>query len=221
MIDSVTRLDPRRTDAGLVAAALEGDEKAKEALFRRHVGMVSGLSLRLLGRDAELEDIVQESFTVAFGSLHKLDRPQAFAAWLAAIATRTTIATIRRRRFLARLGLLRGESVQIDTLVAPAAPPDVVAELAAVYRLVATLPLKERVVLVLRRVEELSLQEIVEQTGWSLAAVKRALVRAEERLNSGAEPASHRGRGRGDGGGAPTPSAFADDLPPSRGQEGA
>jgi RNA polymerase sigma-70 factor, ECF subfamily len=183
MTESVTRLDPRRTDAGLVAAALEGDGKAKEALFRRHLGMASGLCFRLLGRDTELEDIVQESFTVAFGKLHTLDRPQAFAAWLAAIVTRTTVATIRRRRLLTRLGLLRGELVQIETLVAPAAPPDVVAELAAVYRLVATLPLKERVVLVLRRVEELSMQEIVEQTGWSLAAVKRALVRAEGRLD--------------------------------------
>ena len=182
MTEPVTRLDARRTDAALVTAALEGDEKAKETLFRRHVGMVSGLSLRLLGRDAELEDIVQESFTIAFGSLHKLDRPQAFASWLASIVTRTTIATIRRRRFLTRIGLLRGEPVQIETLVAPSAPPDIAAELSAVYRRVATLPLKERVVLVLRRVEELSMQEIVEQTGWSLAAVKRALVRAEAGL---------------------------------------
>ena len=193
MTEAVTRLDPRRPDGALVTAALDGDEKAKEALFRRHVGMVSGLALRLLGRDSELEDIVQESFTIAFGSLHKLERPQAFAAWLAAIVTRTTIATIRRRRLLARLGLVRGEPVQIETLVAPSAPPDIAAELAAVYRLVTTLPLKERVVLVLRRVEELSLQEIVDQTGWSLAAVKRALVRAEGRL----------------------------DLPPPSGQEGA
>jgi RNA polymerase sigma factor (sigma-70 family) len=182
MTEPVTRLDPRRTDAVLVTDALAGDGKAKEALFRRYVGMVSGLSLRLLGRDAELEDIVQESFSVAFGALHKLERPQAFAAWLSSIVTRTTIATIRRRRLLSRLGLLRGEPVQLETLIAPTAPPDIAAELAGVYRLVAELPLKERVVLVLRRVEELSLQEIVEQTGWSLAAVKRALVRAEERL---------------------------------------
>jgi len=188
MTESVTRLDPRRTDASLVIASVAGDEKAKEALFRRHVGMASGLALRLLGRDAELEDIVQESFAIAFGALPKLEQPQAFAAWLAAIVTRTTIATIRRRRLLTRLGLLRGEPVQIETLVAPATPPDIAAELASVYRLVATLPLKERVVLVLRRVEELSLQEIVEQTGWSLAAVKRALVRAEGRLNSPPSP---------------------------------
>ncbi|MFT3765927.1 MAG: RNA polymerase sigma factor [Minicystis sp.] len=183
MPEPVTRLDPRRSDAALVTAALEGDERAKEALFRRYVGMVSGLSFRLLGRDAELEDIVQESFAQAFGTLHKLERPQAFAAWLSSIVTRTTIATIRRRRLLSRLGLLRGEPVHLETLIAPTAPPDVVAELSAVYNLIAKLPVKERVVLVLRRVEELSMAEIVEQTGWSLAAVKRALVRAESRLD--------------------------------------
>jgi RNA polymerase sigma-70 factor (ECF subfamily) len=188
MAEPVTRLDPRRSDAALVAAALDGDERAKEALFRRHVGMASGLSLRLLGRDAELEDVVQESFSQAFGALHKLERPQAFASWLAAIVTRTTIATIRRRRLLSRLGLVRGEPVHPETLIAPTAPPDIAAELAAVYRLIAKLPVKERVVLVLRRVEELSMQEIVEQTGWSLAAVKRALVRAEGLLDVSRTP---------------------------------
>lgn len=196
MIEPVTRLDPQRSDAALVTAARAGDPGAKEALFRRHVGMVSGLSLRLLGRDAELEDIVQESFAIAFEALPKLERPQAFASWLAAIATRTTIATIRRRRLLTRLGLLRGEPAQVETLIAPTAPPDVAAELTAVYRLIAALPVKERVVLVLRRIEELSMQEIVNQTGWSLAAVKRALVRAEARLGEGVdfEPL-HRGEG--------------------------
>jgi RNA polymerase sigma-70 factor (ECF subfamily) len=184
MPEPVTILPARRSDAALVTAARDGDEEAKEALFRRHVGMASGLAFRLLGRDAELEDIVQESFTVAFGAMDKLDRPQAFAAWLSSIVTRTTIATIRRRRILARLGFVRGDPTQLETIVAPSAPPDVAAELSAVYRLVATLPVKERVVLVLRRVEELSLQEIVEQTGWSLAAVKRALARAEKRLNA-------------------------------------
>ncbi|MDI1437437.1 RNA polymerase sigma factor [Polyangium sorediatum] len=179
MAEPVTRLDPRRSDAALVTAALEGDERAKEALFRRYVGMVSGLSFRLLGRDEELEDIVQESFAQAFGALHKLERPQAFAAWLSSIVTRVTIATIRRRRLLSRLGLLRGEPVHLETIIASTAPPDVVAELTAVYGLIAKLPVKERVVLILRRVEELSLEEVATQTGWSLATVKRALVRAE------------------------------------------
>jgi RNA polymerase sigma-70 factor (ECF subfamily) len=182
MNEKVTRLDARPTDAVLVASALEGEASAKEALFRRHVPMVSGLAFRLLGRDAELEDVVQESFTVAFASLHKLTRPQAFASWLASIVTGTTIATIRRRRLLSRFGLLRREPVQLETLIARTAPPDVAAELAAVYRVIDKLPTKERVVLVLRRVEELSVAEIAEQTGWSLAAVKRRLARAESML---------------------------------------
>lgn len=183
MTAQVTRLETRPTDAALVTAALAGDMNAKEALFRRHVGLVSGLAFRLLGRDAELEDVIQESFTVAFASLPRLTKPQAFASWLATIVTGTTIATIRRRRLLGRLGLLRREPVQLETLISKAAPPDVAAELAAVYRIIDTLPTKERVVLVLRRVEEYSLLEIVEHTGWSLAAVKRRLARAESLLD--------------------------------------
>jgi RNA polymerase sigma-70 factor, ECF subfamily len=183
MMANVTRLEARPTDGALVTAAQAGDVRAKEALFRRHVGLVSGLAFRLLGRDAELEDVIQESFAVAFASLPKLSRPQAFASWLATIVTGTTIATIRRRRLLARFGLLRREPVQLETLIATTAPPDVAAELAAVYRIIDTLPTKERVVLVLRRVEEYSLLEIVEHTGWSLAAVKRRLARAESLLD--------------------------------------
>jgi DNA-directed RNA polymerase specialized sigma24 family protein len=46
------------------------------------------------------------------------------------------------------------------------------------------------------QLEQLSMQEIVEQTGWSLAAVKRALVRAEGRLDlppAAAEGVARRG----------------------------
>jgi RNA polymerase sigma-70 factor (ECF subfamily) len=188
MIANVTKLDARATDGALVTAAQAGDIAAKEALFRRHVGFVSGLAYRLLGRDTELEDVIQESFTVAFASLSKLARPQAFASWLATIVTGTTIATIRRRRMLARFGLLRQDPVQLEALIAKTAPPDVAAELSAVYGIIDTLPTKERVVLILRRVEEYSLQEIVEQTGWSLAAVKRRLANAESLLDAPPRP---------------------------------
>jgi RNA polymerase sigma-70 factor, ECF subfamily len=176
--EKITRLDSRPTDAALVAAACRGDMRAKEALFHRYVGMASGLAYRLLGRDTDLDDVVQESFTVAFATLEKLAKPQAFAAWFRAIVTGTAIAVIRRRRFLARFGLSRQEPIDLDTLIAPTAPPEIAAELRAVYSAIDALPASERVVLLLRRVEHLPLEEIAEQTGLSLATVKRRLERA-------------------------------------------
>ncbi len=181
---NVLRLADRPTDADLVQAALAGDRPAKSALYRRYVDMVAATAYRLLGRDTELEDIVQETFITAFASLARLERPQAFSAWLARIAVGTAVATLRRRRLLTRLGLLRSEPLQLETLIASNAPPDVAAELRAVYRVLESLPVAERVVLVLRRVEELSLQQVADRTTWSLAKVKRKLVLAERHLQA-------------------------------------
>jgi RNA polymerase sigma-70 factor (ECF subfamily) len=181
-VAEVTELRAWRTDESLVLDARAGDREAKTLLFRRHARAASDLAYRLLGRDDEIEDIVQESFVAVFSGLSKLVDPRAFQSWLGAIVTRTTIAAIRRRRLLARLGFVRAERVQIEAVLARNAPPDVLAELEAVYRSLDALPAAERVVLVLRRVEQLPLDEIAHRTGFSLATVKRRLARAEEHV---------------------------------------
>lgn len=183
MAHQVLELPPRASDAELVDAALRGDAGAKEQLYKRYVRMAAGTAYRLLGGDTDLEDVVQDSFVAAFATLSKLENGDAFPGWLSRIVTRTSIDTIRRRRLLARLGILRLQPIHLETLVAPTAPPEVAAELASVYRVLQTLPTAERVVLVLRRVEQLTISEVAERTGWSAATVKRKLARAEGRLN--------------------------------------
>jgi len=192
MNEKVTRIDSRPTDGALVLAAREGDMRAKKALFERYVGVASGQAYRLLGRDQDLDDVVQESFVKAFASLERLLNPQAFASWFASIVTGTAVSIIRRRRLLARLGLSRLEPIPLDSLVGSTAPPDVAMELRTVYAAIDSLPTRERVVLILRRVEELELDEIARRTGWSLATVKRDLVRATARLTFATEEGERR-----------------------------
>ena len=192
MNEKVTRIDSRPADGALVIAAREGDMRAKKALFERYVGVASGQAYRLLGRDQDLDDVVQESFVKAFASLEKLLNPQAFASWFASIVTGTAVSVIRRRRLLARLGLSRLEPIPLDSLVGSTAPPDVAMELRTVYAAIDSLPTRERVVLILRRVEELELDEIARRTGWSLATVKRDLVRATARLKFATEEGERR-----------------------------
>ena len=182
MVAEVTNLSDVPTDGDLVVAARSGDRSAKAELFRRHASAAAGVAYRLLGGDSELEDIVQESFITALAGLHKLNQPQAFRAWMTRIVVGTTIATIRRRRLLTKLGLLRSQPVQLETLIAREAPPDVSAELRKIYRVLDELPTAERAILVLRRVERHSLVEVAEHTGWSLATVKRKLARADRML---------------------------------------
>lgn len=172
------------SDAALVVAARAQERWAQEALFRRHAGLVNGLAYRLIGRDADLDDLVQDCFAEAWRSLGRLKEPAAFSSWLGAIVVRTAHKLLRRRRLLARLGLRAETPVDLDSLVSSAAPADVRAELHAVYRIVDSLPAATRVAFLLRRVEGLPLDEVASLTGASLATVKRRVAEGERRIGA-------------------------------------
>jgi RNA polymerase sigma-70 factor (ECF subfamily) len=186
--ESPTKSGTGPTDTTLVLAARAGEEWAREALFRRYVRLALGLAYRILPSDVDVDDLVQDSFLYAFERLDRLTNPQAFQAWFSSIVVRTAGKRLRRRRLQFRLGLRSSTPIDVDEVVSRTAPPDVAAELRAVYGLLEKLPAEERVALVLRRVERLEIPEIAEQMGLSLSTVKRRLNRAEERLSRAHKP---------------------------------
>ncbi|HYQ01480.1 MAG TPA: sigma-70 family RNA polymerase sigma factor [Polyangiaceae bacterium] len=175
------------SDAALVLAARAGEEWAREALFRRYARLALGLAYRILPRDADLDDLVQDSFLAAFQRLDRLSNPQAFQAWLSSIVVRTAGKRLRRRRLQVRLGLLRSEPIDVEQVLSRGAPPDIATELRAVYGLLDQLSVEERIALVLRRVERLEIPEIAEQMKLSTSTVKRRLSAAEARLERALE----------------------------------
>jgi len=170
-----------------VIAARGGEQWAFEALFRRHANMVFGLSYRLLPRDAEVEDVVQDAFSTAFQRLGTLQNPQAFASWLGSIVVNGVSKRLRRRRLLERLGLRSQEPCDPDEVVSPTAPAEVAAELKTVYRVLEALPTQQRVALVLRRVEGWEIMQIAQHMNLSVSTVKRRLAAAEARLERARE----------------------------------
>jgi RNA polymerase sigma-70 factor, ECF subfamily len=179
-----TRSGSGPSDAALVVAARADEAWAKEALFRRYAHVVNGLAYRLIGRDEDLDDLVQDSFVEAWRSLHRLDNPQAFGSWLCSIVVRTAHKLLRRRRLMSALGLRHRDSIELDTLIAPSAPQDVLVELRAIYALVETLPPMARVAFLLRRVEGVGLDEIADMLGVSLATVKRRIAAVDRQLTA-------------------------------------
>jgi RNA polymerase sigma-70 factor (ECF subfamily) len=166
----------------LVVAARAGEAWAQEALFRRYARMVNGLAFRVLGRDADVDDLVQDSFLEAFKNLERLENPQAFASWLGSIVVRTASKRLRRRSLLTRLGLRRSTPIDADDVISNSAPPDVRSELTAIYACLDGMHHESRLALVLHRVEGLSLPEAAESLGVSLSTVKRRLAAAERQL---------------------------------------
>jgi DNA-directed RNA polymerase specialized sigma24 family protein len=69
-----------------------------------------------------------------------------------------------------------------DGIVSPGAPPDVAAELRALYAAIERFPAEERIALILRRVEGFALRQIAEHMNSSESTLKRRLRAAEARL---------------------------------------
>ena len=169
-------------DTVLIVEARAGHGWAKEALFRRYAPLVNGLAYRLLGGDSDLDDLVQESFAQALTCLDRLQNIETFPTWLATIVVRTSHKLLRRRRLMKRFGLWKPPEIDWEQVRSNGVGTEDLLELRAIYRLVHDMPAELRVPLVLRHVEDRSLQEIADMVGASIATVKRRIVKAQELL---------------------------------------
>lgn len=176
----------------LVTLAREGGPSAEAELFERYVQLVGGLVRRLMPDYPDRDDVVQEVFVRALESLPRQRDPETFPVQLRALTVHVVRNRLRRRRLLSRLRLGRRQVPPDDDLgfeLAPSAPPQVVAELRAIYRAVGRLEPDARLALVLRRVEGLTVSEVAAQLGCSVSAIERLLRRGEVQLKYELTPA--------------------------------
>jgi RNA polymerase sigma-70 factor (ECF subfamily) len=170
-------------DAELVARALGGDRWSRDVLYRRHAHYLLSISIRLLANRSEGEEVVQDTFVVAFTQLRTLRDPAALRAWLGRIAVSLVRRRLRRERLLRFLGLDRGfEDASLEVLAAPSLRPDDRAELALADRVLRRLPAEPRIAWVLRRVEGLPLADVASACNCSLATAKRRVAAADAEM---------------------------------------
>jgi RNA polymerase sigma-70 factor, ECF subfamily len=180
----VTRTASEPADSVLILEARAGQPWAREALFRRYAPLVNGLAYRLLGGDADLDDLVQESFAQALTCLDRLQNLETFPTWLATIVVRTSNKLLRRRRLMKRFGLWKPPEIDWEQVRSSGIGSEDLLELRVIYRLVHDMPAELRVPLILRHVEDKSLQEIADLVGASIATVKRRIVKAQQLLTA-------------------------------------
>jgi RNA polymerase sigma-70 factor (ECF subfamily) len=171
------------SDQELVQRAQNHDSWAEEALFRRHVARVSQVATRLLGRTAEADDVIQDSFVIALEQLPKLREGAAFRAWLLRIVVHQAHRRYRKRRMLTRLGFISYDD--IDALARQGREdltPDARIELRKLDAVLAQMPARERFAWILRHVEGYQLEEVADACECSLATVKRWIAKVDERV---------------------------------------
>lgn len=174
--------DPR-ADADLVRAVLAGDTQAFEHLILRHQPRVFATARRYARRENEVEDIVQEVFLKAFERLPGFRFEAPFEHWLMRVTVRTCYDFLRahqRTRESSFTDLTHEESDWLDRFRTDPDQADERADAARalVQRLMETLPPDFRLVIQLLEIEERSIKEIHDLTGWSIPLIKVRAFRA-------------------------------------------
>ncbi len=168
------------------------DEDAFSEIVRLYGDRVFNVVYRLVGNRSEAEDIAQEVFVTVFKNVESFRGEAKFSTWLLSIATNHAK---NRIKYLARRpGVGAGEpgdelaANQPRSLQAQVAAPDALMEAAELgsllERAIAQLDEDQRLLMILRDVEELAYEEICAITGLPEGTVKSRLHRARVALKA-------------------------------------
>ncbi|WP_341300911.1 RNA polymerase sigma factor SigW [Lysinibacillus sp. FSL H8-0500] len=172
-----------------IKQVLKGDQSAFADIVSLYQHKLYQVCYRMLSNKQESEDITQEAFVRAYMNLHTFDQKRKFSTWLYRIATNLCIDRIRKKK----------PDYYLDAEVAGTEGLDMYSQIAADDQLpeeqleqmelqdriqyeIGRLPDKYRSVIVLKYIEELSLQEISEILDMPLGTVKTRIHRGREAL---------------------------------------
>lgn len=173
----------------MLAGVRSGDEQAARHLVETLYPTVIRIVRAHLPRRDDEEDLAQEIFLKMFTRLDTFQGSQPFDHWVSRIAVNTCFDRLRRQRARPSVrfaDLSEGEaSLLEDRMHAPTEDGDPIAGENAtelVERLIATLNPREQIVIRLLDLEECSVREVCERTGWGASKVKVTAMRARRKL---------------------------------------
>ncbi|MFO8013912.1 MAG: sigma-70 family RNA polymerase sigma factor [Phycisphaerae bacterium] len=171
---------PQPTDAALLARARGGDDAAFHALVDRHAPGLYVAAVSLVGRAADAEDLLQETFTGAFRGLARFEGRSSVKTWLTAILVRR--AAMHRRRARRKDARLVHLSAAADTAAGRPPVTGTVDARLDVMDAIRSLRPEHREAIVLRELQGLAYDEMAEALGVPRGTVESRLFRARQAL---------------------------------------
>src|SRR6266446_8596609 len=167
-------------DRELIVRAQAGDGVAQENLIRQFSPLVFRLISRFFRSREDVEDIAQDVFLKVFSRIDQVRPDENFPGWLARVTVNTCYDELRKTRRRKAAIETYGPEVASEPSVAPQEPDSLGKARLAVQRL----DPKLRIPLLLKEVEELSVEEIARTLGLTQTNVKVRLFRARKKLAS-------------------------------------
>lgn len=154
------------------------------ALFRAHVRTVMRWAARLGGPGIDVEDVVQEVFLIANRRLQTFEGPGQVTTWLFRTTEKVVLSARRKQRL--RRWLSHAPEASVTTMGGPQPTPGEAfersREIADVYRILNRLPERQRRILILFELEDLSTEEIATLVDAKVGTVRVWLFRARARF---------------------------------------
>ncbi len=178
-------VEPQFPEDELVEAARSGDEDAFVRLARHYHGRVWATASRFTRSRAELEDLVQDLFVRIWKGLPTYRSRSPFEHWLMRVTVRGCYDFLRKHRRRRETEVLAPEIFD----VAPAGENEdashrrnEASEIVAL--LLENLDARDRTVVTLLDLEEKSVKETAELTGWTESNVKVRAHRARKKMRA-------------------------------------
>ena len=167
-------------DFEIVERVRNGETDAFEQLVRKHGRRVYRSLLGIVGSPEEAEDALQDVFFKAFQHLPHFEGRSRFSTWLVRIAINTALQRVRSRKEFDRLDE-EDEEFRPRNIQAWTETPEDFYSREELRRLVEKevmkLPVKYRVALMLRDLEELPTEEAAAALGLSIPGLKARVLR--------------------------------------------
>jgi RNA polymerase sigma-70 factor (ECF subfamily) len=178
-------------DFEIVARVRKGETDAFEELVRKHGRRVYRSLLGIVGSPQDAEDALQDAFFKAFQHLPHFEGRSKFSTWLVRIAINTGLQRVRSRKEFDRIDE-DDEEFRPRNIQAWTETPEEFYSREELRRLVETevmkLPVKYRVALILRDLEEVSTEEAAAALGLSIPGLKARVLRGRLMLRESMVP---------------------------------
>lgn len=187
----------------VIENARSGDDAAFNQLVRAYRKRILGTIARIIGRPEDVEDVGQEVFLRLYDSLDQLRTPEVFEPWLYRLTVNASYDYLRRqkRRRESRMSDLSEQQVLLADASAGGKVDQTQQHNTRVRELVASLLSQvsdeDRILLLLKEVEGLTLKELEQIYEVNENALKVRLFRARQRVLKAYEAGHEEAAGTG------------------------